>query len=255
MMKAKNDSLPGQEVEIMNLLSRWRRLIPVVVYGIFYLAAFNWLENRSGPYHIINSSIDSQIPFCEFFIIPYFLWFFYIGAAVLYFAFFNSSKSEYSRLLLNLGIGMTAFLVVSYIYPNGLTLRPVEFPRDNIFTDMVRFLYRIDTPTNVLPSIHVYNAVAIFCAINSCRQLHQRRGIRTGSFILTTLIVLSTMFLKQHSICDVMAGITFSLATYILLYRAFAKMSVSVTTTSKIRVRLYSFFNRPQKGAVAKVDK
>ena len=99
--------------------------------------------------------------FCEIFIIPYFLWFFYIAAAVLYFAFFNNSRAEYIRLLLNLGIGMTAFLLVSYIYPNGLTLRPVEFPRDNIFTDMVRLLYRIDTPTNVLPSIHVYNSVAI----------------------------------------------------------------------------------------------
>lgn len=228
----------------MNRLSRWRRLIPVVIYGVFYLAAFNWLEKRSGPYHIVNSSIDGRIPFCEIFIIPYFLWFFYIAAAVLYFAFFNNSRAEYMRLLLNLGIGMTAFLLVSYIYPNGLTLRPVEFPRDNIFTDMVRLLYRIDTPTNVLPSIHVYNSVAIFCAINSCRQLQRHRSIRIGAFVLTTLIVLATMFLKQHSICDVVAGITFSFATYILLYRAFAKISMSVTRSPKIKVRPYPVFSR-----------
>lgn len=205
---------------LSSLTSKWKRLIPVLLYGAFYLTAFAWLEGRSGPYHIINSSIDSLIPFCEVFIIPYLLWFFYIAAAVIFFAFFNESQTEYYRMIFNLGIGMTAFLVVSYIYPNGLTLRPVEFPRDNIFTDLVRMLYKVDTPTNVLPSIHVYNSVAIFCAVNTCRKLQRHKGVRIASFLLTSLIVLSTMFLKQHSICDVVTGITFNAATYVLLYRA-----------------------------------
>lgn len=208
----------------MKRLSNWKRLIPVVLFGSFYMGAFAWLEGRSGPYHIINSSIDSLIPFCELFIIPYLLWFFYIAAAVVYFAFFNEDSAEYYRLIVNLGIGMASFLIVSYLYPNGLTLRPVEFPRDNIFTDLVRMLYKIDTPTNVLPSIHVYNSIAIFCAVNTCKALQNRKRIRMGSFILSSLIVLSTMFLKQHSICDVVTGITFNAATYILLYHACPQM-------------------------------
>ena len=44
------------------------------------------------------------------------------------------------------------------------------------------------------------------------------KGIRTGAFILTTLIILSTMFLKQHSIADVATGITCAVATYVLFY-------------------------------------
>lgn len=55
---------------------------------------------------------------------------------------------------------MTIFLIVSYAYPNAQHLRPVEFPRDNIFTDVVRWLYKTDTPTNILPSIHVFNSLA-----------------------------------------------------------------------------------------------
>ena len=126
-------------------------------------------------------------------------------------------------MIINLGLGMTLFLIVSYVYPNGLTIRPREFPRENVFTDMVRYLYRIDTPTNVLPSIHVYNSVAVFCAINSCKRLREKRSIRFAAFILTTLIILSTMFLKQHSICDVATGITFSVASYIVIYRVYDK--------------------------------
>lgn len=205
------------------MLKRSKRLIPIVLYGTFYMTCFTWLERLPRKYHIINSTLDLKIPFCEYFIIPYFLWFLYIAGTVLFFVFFNEDKTEYQNLLINLGLGMTLFLIVSYVYPNGLSLRPTEFPRDNIFTDLVKYLYRIDTPTNVLPSIHVYNSVAVFCAINSCRKLQKYRWVRISSFVLTTLIVLSTMFLKQHSICDVATGITFAVASYIIIYKVYAR--------------------------------
>lgn len=208
------------------MFQRCKRLIPVILYGGFYMACFSWLESAPRKYHIINSSLDYKIPFCEYFIIPYFLWFLYIAGTVIFFIFFNESKTEYQNLLINLGIGMTLFLIVSFVYPNGLNLRPSEFARDNICTDLVRFLYSVDTPTNVLPSIHVYNSVAAFCAINSCQKLQKHRGIRFSAFVLTTLIVLSTMFLKQHSICDIATGITFAVASYIIIYRVYAHVGV-----------------------------
>lgn len=207
------------------MIKRSKRLIPVVLYGCFYLACFHWLERTPTRYHIINSSLDNKIPFCEYFIIPYFLWFFYIAATVLFFMYFNDSNTEYWNLIINLGLGMTLFLIVSYVYPNGLAIRPHVFPRDNFCTTLVKYLYKIDTPTNVLPSIHVYNSTACYCAINSCHQLQRYKWVRHGSLILTTLIVLSTMFLKQHSICDVATGITFAVASYIVIYKVYAKSS------------------------------
>lgn len=146
------------------------------------------------------------------------LWFLYIAVTVGYFLFFNENTTEFWSLILNLAIGMTLFLIVSYVYPNGLNIRPAEFTNDSVFTRMVQFLYRTDTPTNVLPSIHVYNSVAAFSAIHTCKNLQKHKGIHTGSFILTTLIILSTMFLKQHSIADVATGITCAVATYVLFY-------------------------------------
>lgn len=200
-------------------LKKCRRLLPVILFGCVYMPAFAWLEKQTGPSHIIESSLDDKIPFCEYFILPYLLWFFYIAGTVLFFVFFNDDKKEYWNLLISLGVGMTLFLIVSYVYPNGLELRPSVFPRENIFTDLVRGLYKIDTPTNVLPSIHVYNSAAAFCAINSCRRLRSHKAIRFGTFLLTALIILSTMFLKQHSIYDVVTGLTLSVAAYIIIYR------------------------------------
>ena len=202
----------------MSTSTRIKRVIPVALYTVFYLLCFSYLEYRHVRYHIIDSSLDDKIPFCEYFIIPYLLWFLYIAVTVGYFLFFNENTTEFWSLILNLAIGMTLFLIVSYVYPNGLNIRPTEFTNDSVFTRMVQFLYRTDTPTNVLPSIHVYNSVAAFSAIHTCKNLQKHKGIRTGSFILTTLIVLSTMFLKQHSIADVATGITCAVATYVLFY-------------------------------------
>jgi len=133
--------------------------------------------------------------------------------------FKNKDEKEYMQLIFNLGIGMTVFIIVSWVYPNGHFLRPISFPRDNVFTDMVRFLYSIDTPTNVLPSIHVYNSIAAFIAIARCKALKNNRLVVGGTFILTVSIVAATMFLKQHTVVDVVLALALNVVMYLLVYR------------------------------------
>lgn len=84
-----------------------------------------------------------------------------------------------------------------------IDLRPVQFERDNIFVDMVKMLYKADTPTNVLPSIHVFNSIGVCIAISHNRVLSRRKVIHYGSLVLGISIILATMFLKQHSVIDV----------------------------------------------------
>ena len=127
----------------------------VVSYFIIYMLWFVWLESRADePYHVIHFPLDDYIPFCEYFIIPYLLWFGYVGWGIGY--FYLKDRSEYFRLCAMLFTGMTIFLIVSTIYPNGHYLRPTTFARDNIFVHIVKWLYASDTATNLFPSIHVY---------------------------------------------------------------------------------------------------
>ena len=203
----------------MKTIKKYKHFLPVVVYGIFYLKCFQYLETHiTKGYHLIHTPFDDMIPFCEFFVIPYFMWFGYIAWSVLYFGLCNKNRREYYQLIINLGIGMTAFLVISYLYPNGQNLRPTVFPRENIFTDLVRGLYLTDTPTNVFPSIHVYNSVAVAVAVEHSEQLKNRPVFRNVCLGLTVLIVFSTMFLKQHSVFDVVTGIIMAVFMYMLVY-------------------------------------
>ncbi len=75
-------------------------------------------------------------------------------------------------------------------------------------TDMVKVLYKTDTPTNVLPSIHVFNSIGAGIAISHSNDLKKHRWIQISAYILAALIILSTMFLKQHSVTDVIAAVT-----------------------------------------------
>ncbi len=189
----------------------------VLLYLLLYFPWFGWLERTvTNRFHIIHMAIDDAIPFVEYFIVPYLLWFVYITAAVVYFFFKN--KKEYYRLCAFLFVGMTVFLIISTVYPNGHYLRPKEFAQESIFTDLVRMVYQADTPTNLFPSIHVYNSIGVNIAVWRCEEFRKKRVIRFGSLLLMFCIILSTVFLKQHSVFDVITGIVLSAFMYTIVY-------------------------------------
>ena len=59
--------------------------------------------------HLIHTFLDDKIPFCEYFIIPYVLWYFVVIGSVLYFALGNTGKKEYYQYMATLAVGMTIF--------------------------------------------------------------------------------------------------------------------------------------------------
>ena len=93
-------------------------------------------------------------------------------------------------------------------------------PRDNVFCDLVSFLYKIDTSTNLWPSIHVYNSLGVLFAVVHNERLGNKKWIKYGCLGLSASIILSTMFLKQHSVFDVMTAFIMAAAMYIIVYRA-----------------------------------
>lgn len=197
---------------------RYRHAIPLIVYGVIYLTWFCHLEKTvTKQYTVIHMALDDVIPFCEVFVIPYFLWFAYIAAVVLY--FFFKDKDDYYRTCVFLFTGMTVFLIISTLFPNGHHLRPYIMPRDNIFTRLVQFLYSTDTPTNLWPSIHVYNSLGAHFAIVKSKHFENKKGIRIASFVLAVSIILATMFIKQHSLFDVLTAFGLSAIMYLVVYR------------------------------------
>ena len=163
-------------------IRRYRHAWILFAYACIYIPWFMYLEKTvTKHYHIIHMALDDYIPFNEFFIIPYFLWFVYVSGAVLYFLFTN--RSDYFRLCAFLFSGMTIFLIVSTVFPNGHHLRPLAFERDNIFTHMAAALYQTDTSTNLFPSIHVYNSLGVHFAVMNSERLSTHKLVQ-GDYVV-----------------------------------------------------------------------
>ncbi len=200
------------------LFKKYGHILPVLIYMPIYLIWFMLLERyQASSYRMIRTSLDNEIPFIEIFIIPYFLWFAYVAVAVA--IAFLTDKEQYFKSIAFLFIGMTVFLIISTLWPNAQNLRPRIMPRDNIFTRMVSYLYSIDTPTNLWPSIHVYNSIGAYLCIAKCKATKDKKWICNLSLILSILIILSTMFLKQHSTFDVMTAFLMAGIVAIAVYR------------------------------------
>ena len=190
----------------------------MAVFFVIYMVTFSYIEKRDVHHYIVHTVIDEKIPFCEYFIIPYLLWFAFVAVTILYFMFFNQNKwKEYYQLMITLATGMSLFLIISLIFPNGQDLRPV-LTGDSIFIKVVQFIYHTDTPTNVLPSIHVYNSLACCMAILKNKRKHYKRTTDIFTVVLTILIIMSTMLLKQHSVVDVMLAAIMYTGCYRVVY-------------------------------------
>lgn len=218
-------------------LKRYRHAWVLGYFFIYVIWFFLLNQLTADSFAPLYHPLDDYIPFCEWFVIPYYLWFPYIPLTVFYF-FFKAEKKEYYQLTAFLFIGMTIALITYTIWPNGVYFRPdlETLGRDNFLIRLVDIIYRADVGTNCCPSIHCFNSIGVCIGINKCVSLKKYRGIRIASVVLSVLICLSTMYIKQHSIIDVVWAFVLAGVMYLLVYtpflaRVFGKKKKNLETT------------------------
>ena len=205
----------------MKKIARWTGKYPLAYAIKFVLIYFTWfhlLEVNVSPRIILHSRIDDMIPFCKYFVIPYYMWFAFIAGFTAYFLF--KSPKDYQNVTRYMFTGMILALTIYTILPNGLDLRP-QLTDTDLFTHIITMLYRSDTPTNVCPSLHVYNSLAMTAVICRSEAFGRNRKVKIFAIILCIFIILSTLFIKQHSIIDVFFGAVMALVLYPLAKRSY----------------------------------
>lgn len=188
--------------------TRW----PILLFWPAFLLRYLLLEQVHPSKHFISvfSPLDPLIPFQESFLIFYALWYFLIVGMHLYTLCREPEAFlKYSRFLL---FAFTVSTVTFLAFPTCQNLRPETYPRENVLTDLVIALHRMDTNTNVCPSEHVIGAVGAYLAAMHCPTISK---LGKGTLlILTILICCSTVFLKQHSVTDIAAAMPVVLVSY-----------------------------------------
>lgn len=171
------------------------------IFGLLFYAVESLYLVR---YHFpVYCSWDNLIPFNEWFLLPYFYWYIFLAGMHIYTLLFD--VDNFKKMMKYIIISYTAALVIYIIFPNCQQLRPLVFVRDNVLTRVVRMLYAFDTNTNVCPSIHVIGSMAVLAAALRIKTL--TKTDKALALLSALLISVSTVFLKQHSVIDIIAAL------------------------------------------------
>ncbi len=179
------------------------------------------------PY-TLGSPLDKAIPYIPHFIWIYVFWYFMLFAVPYYIAS-HSPKSLYKYIATFIITTIIAGIIF-ILFPN--TVIRATITQNDIANRLVALIYSLDTPPiNCLPSIHCLYSylfiLAVFDAKNETSTI-----MKVVITILSILVVLSTLFIKQHVIYDALASLLLAVSIWII---------VSKTKIHSIVKRIYEY--------------
>lgn len=206
--KFRPGKLNTNEFRHLKLLLFWP------IFGLLFAYVERFYPVKA--YYVMHCPVDDLIPFNELFLIPYLFWFVFLVGMLLYTLLYD--VDGFRRMMWFIIITYSAAIVIYLLFPTCQQLRPAIFERDNFLTRFMAWFYTFDTNTNVCPSIHVMGSLAVLAAAWHTPRF-RTAGWRTAFAAAAVLICLSTVFLKQHSVLDVIAALPICLAAYLAVRR------------------------------------
>ena len=182
--------------------SHVRLLLYWPIFGLLFLFLERLQPQRN--YYPVYCGLDDIIPFCEWALIPYLFWFVFLIGTLVYTFFVD--VPAFRRMMYFVIVTYTITVLIYLFFPTCQNLRPEAFVRNNLLTRFIELFYSFDTNTNVCPSLHVIGSVAAMFGLWDCKAL-QSVGWKIAATSIAVCISLSTVFMKQHSIMDVLAAL------------------------------------------------
>jgi membrane-associated phospholipid phosphatase len=184
----------------------------------------SWIALAAGTYELLNhigrsqlidlsTPLDRQIPVVPVFVIPYLSFIPLVFLVIPWMAV--KSRDVFRSFALSVFISQM-ILNPLYLLVPATVPRP-ELASNDIFSTLLRDLvWKADEPLNTFPSNHVTLSVI---AILALARLPYARRVVLPLQLWLGLVCLSTMFVHQHIIWDVLSGIVIGSAVYWLVSR------------------------------------
>lgn len=185
-------------------------VIPLISAFILNLAVYMGAEPIAGglKHWDISCRLDNKIPLIPFFVIFYVLA--YVQWAVGYVVICRESRETCFRVMT---AEMTAKLICFVLFIAFPTTVCNEFinARQTVSSDsgffgaLTGLIYSVDTPNNLFPSIHCLESWACFRGALGLKKVP--RWYAPFMLVFAVLVFMSTVFIKQHVLADIPAGI------------------------------------------------
>jgi membrane-associated phospholipid phosphatase len=161
---------------------------------------------------LLRTRLDDAIP-----LVPWTAWCYLPFYAAIFIIAIASirSRSLFDRavrsVVIVMLVGGAGHLLIRAEYPRP-TLTP---PYADVSTAFLAFVYRIDRPGNVFPSLHVAHSSMLALLL-----IRDRPVIGRVAFVMAVMLALSTLTAKQHFVADVVAGFLLAIGGRALALRA-----------------------------------
>ena len=179
--------------KIYKILPRYA-FVPII--GCVLINAITYFGTRiitTGRYHYdFSILLDDRIPFVPFMIT------FYILAFVSWFVGFVVIGRESRQVCYEVCVAeqiAKILCMIAFIVIPSTIVRP-EITGDGIFEWLTNLIYKIDSPDNLLPSIHCLENWICFRGAMRCKKVGT--GYRISMFVSAILVFASTLMVKQH---------------------------------------------------------
>ena len=153
------------------------------------------------PTHDLSLPADAKIPFLPPWVIIYFLSFLSWIISIVW--ILSESKAHAYRMCGVYTIIMILSLIFFLVYP--ATVQRPEITGDGLFDNLMRFLYWVDSPTNICPSLHVILSYICWRGTMGCRKIP--KWYQWFNLIFLILVCFCILFVKQHVLVDIVAAV------------------------------------------------
>lgn len=164
-----------------------------------------------GDLNLVGNVIDTKIPFVPAFFIPYCIW--YLMIFIIPYYLYCKDKDKFIKYTMAYILCSMIGNIVFISYPSTVA-RPTVTGTD-IFSLIAKFIYWIDTPTNCFPSLHC--AISMLFILYTCESKNTNTITKISVCIISILIMLSTLFTKQHVVVDFISGDILALIVYLIV--------------------------------------
>lgn len=176
-------------------------LISALFYNLFVYYGSRIIAHDFKHYNIALA-IDKKIPFISWMITIYFGC--YISWAINYIL---CVKEENKRFIIAHFIGETICFLFFVFFPTTMD-RPV------VSDGLVSFMYKVDSPDNLFPSLHCFISFLCYLGVRDIENISIKYKYFT--LFLAILVCISTLTVKQHVLADVFAGVILAIFSYYL---------------------------------------
>jgi len=155
---------------------------------------------------VLDTPLDVYFPLWPIWVIPYLLSLVWWVVSYLW-AWWKMDDELYRAFVISFAVVMLASYVFYIFFPTYVVRPTVE--GSGLLSRIVANLYANDRVNNAFPSGHTYNSVLI--ALFWSRWYPRQRWLW---WIMAAIVLLSTLYTRQHNLPDLLGGIVFAWVGY-----------------------------------------